>query len=110
MLIDVPVEELVRRLTSRWICKAAGHPYNLDSQPPREAGRCDIDGSLLVQRADDRPETIRARLASQLGALDDVVEYYRDRQLLRLVDGTAPPEEVAEVLLRVVRPLAGGRA
>lgn len=110
VLIEVPDDLLVRRLSSRWICEAAGHPYNTEGQPPREPGRCDVDGSRLVQRADDDAETVRARLASQLGALEEVVAYYRDRDLLRSVDGTATPARVAEALLGVVRPLAGGRA
>ncbi len=110
VLIDVPDELLVERLSGRWICEAAGHPYNVVSQPPREAGRCDVDGSMLVQRADDRPDTVRARLASQLGALEEVVGYYRERGLLHAVDGTAEPERVGEEVLRVVRPLVEGRA
>jgi adenylate kinase len=110
VLIAVPDETLVERLSGRWICERSGHPYNIDSQPPREPGRCDIDGSPLVQRADDRAETVRARLASQLGALEEVVEYYEGRGLLRTVDGAASPDRVAEALLGVIRPLAGGRA
>ena len=110
VLIDVPDDLLVARLAGRWICEAAGHPYNVVGQPPRDAGRCDIDGSALVQRADDRPETVRARLASQLGALEEVVAYYRDAGLLRTVDGTAEPEHVYDALLGAVRPLVGGPA
>jgi adenylate kinase len=110
VLIDVSDDLLVQRLSGRWICEAAGHPYNVVSQPPREAGRCDVDGSALVQRADDRPDTVRARLASQLGALEEVVAYYREQGLLRTVDGTADPEHVAEALLDAIRPLQGGRA
>jgi adenylate kinase len=110
VLIDVPDETLVERLSGRWICERSGHPYNIDSQPPREPGRCDIDGSPLVQRVDDRPDTVRARLASQLGSLEEVAAYYRERGLLRSIDGSAAPERVAAALLDVVRPLAGGRA
>jgi len=109
VLIDVPVDLLVARLSGRWICESAGHPYNLESQPPREAGRCDIDGSPLIQRDDDRPETVRARLSSQLGALDEVVAYYRERGLLRAVDGSGSPERVGAGLLRAIKPPTGGR-
>jgi adenylate kinase len=99
LLVDVPADELVRRLTSRWVCESAGHLYNLLSNPPRVAGRCDLDDSPLVQRADDRPETVRARLEQQLGALEDVVEFYRSAGLLRTVDGLQPIPDVTAALL-----------
>jgi adenylate kinase len=104
--IDVPGEELVRRLSGRWICAEAGHPYHVDAHPPRVPGRCDIDGSPLVQREDDKPETIRARLAFQLGALRDVVEHYRARGVLRVVDGTQPIEQVTAALIAALRQAA----
>jgi adenylate kinase len=99
LLVDVAADELVRRLTSRWVCESAGHLYNLLSNPPRIAGRCDLDDSPLVQRADDRPETVRARLEQQLGALEDVVEFYRSAGLLRTVDGLQPIPDVTAALL-----------
>ncbi len=111
LLIDVGDDELVARLSARWICSAeGGHVYNLVSLPPRSPGRCDRDGAPLIQRDDDRPETVRARLAAQLGALADVVAYYREQGLLRDVDGERPVDEVAAALLGTVRPLLGGRA
>jgi adenylate kinase len=87
ILVDVPEEELVRRMSGRWICRAAGHPYHEVSSPPLVPGVCDLDGSELYQRADDRPETIRARMAQQLGALAEVIEHYRESGVLRTVDG-----------------------
>ena len=63
---DVPTEDLVRRVSARRICEASGHPFNLETNPPRDAGVCDLDGSPLIQRDDDQPETVRARLAQQL--------------------------------------------
>ena len=99
MLIEVPAEELVKRLSSRWVCESAGHLYNLLSNPPTTAGVCDLDGSRLLQRADDRPKTVRARLVQQLDALNDVVDYYRDAGVLRTVDGLRPIPEVTAALL-----------
>jgi adenylate kinase len=99
MLIDVPADELVRRLSSRWVCQASGHVYNLLSNPPLETGKCDLDGSPLVQRDDDRPETISERLTQQLGALGEVVDYYRDAGILRTVDGRLPIAQVTAELL-----------
>lgn len=100
--IEVPVDELVRRLSGRWICEANSHVYNEASNPPQVAGRCDLDASRLIQRDDDRAETIRARLAQQLGALREVSLHYRDRGVLRSVDGLRSVEEVTGDLLAIV--------
>ncbi len=96
--IEVPAEDLVRRLAGRWQCRAAGHVYHEVSHPPRVPGVCDIDGSALYQRDDDRVETIRARLAQQLGALAEVAAYYRDRRVLATVDGRGSIEQVTEAI------------
>jgi adenylate kinase len=100
--IDVPSEELVRRMSGRRICEAAGHVYHETANPPRVPGRCDIDGSRLIQREDDKVETVRARLAQQLGALRDVTAYYRRKSILRTVDGQRPIPDVTEALLAEV--------
>jgi adenylate kinase len=100
--IDVPADELVRRLSGRWICSQSGHPYHETAHPPRVPGRCDIDGSPLIQRDDDKPETIRSRLANQLAALEDVIDHYREAGVLRVIDGTRPIEEVSAALLAQV--------
>jgi adenylate kinase len=95
VFIEVPPDELVRRLSGRWVCREAGHVYNETTNPPREPGRCDIDGSPLIQRTDDRPVTIRARLDLQLASLGDVVDYYEGVGTLRRVDGTGAIDAVA---------------
>jgi len=104
--IHVPEPELVRRLSGRWICKANGHVYNENSHPPRVAGLCDLDGSALIQRDDDRRETVVARLAVQLGLLQEVVDYYREHGLLRTIDGLRPVAEVTEGLLAAARAVS----
>lgn len=96
VLVDVPFDELVRRMSGRWICRLAGHPYHEIFSPPRVPGVCDLDGSELYQRADDRPETIRARMDQQLGALDEVIDHYRSAGVLRTVNGLREIGEVAE--------------
>jgi adenylate kinase len=106
--IDVPEAELVRRLSGRWICQANGHVYNESSHPPQVAGLCDLDGSPLIQREDDRRETVAARLAAQLSALGEVVGYYRQRGLLRTIDGLRPAAEVTEGLLAAARAVGPG--
>ena len=102
VLVDVPTEELIRRMSGRWVCRAAGHPYHELFSPPHVAGICDLDGSELYQRSDDRPETIRARMAQQLGALGDVLDHYRASGVLRTVDGLRSIDEVADEVAAAV--------
>lgn len=98
VLVDVPGDELIRRMSGRWICRAAGHPYHEISSPPRVPGVCDLDGSELYQRVDDKPETIRLRMAQQLSALDDVIDHYRASGVLRTVDGLQSISGVAAAI------------
>jgi adenylate kinase len=100
--IEVPSEDLVRRLSGRWVCRDSGHVYNETTNPPRTPGRCDLDASPLIQREDDRAETIRARLALQLSSLRDVVAYYRATGILRTVDGRGAIDDVADAVLAAV--------
>jgi len=105
LLIEVPADELVERLAGRWICQAAGHPYHEAMNPPRVPGICDIDGSALIQRDDDKPATIRARLASQLADLNAVVDHYRSTGVLRTVDGRQPIAAVSAGLLAAIEAI-----
>ena len=99
LLIDVPPEDLVERLSGRRVCEAAGHLFHVNLNPPRVPGICDVDGSPLIQRADDTPATIRARLSGTLDDLSDVETHYRHTAALRIVDGRRPIREVAAGLL-----------
>ena len=63
-------------MSGRWVCRDAGHVYNESTNPPRSPGRCDIDGSALIQREDDKPDTVRARLDLQLASLREVIDHY----------------------------------
>lgn len=85
--IDVPIEDLVQRMANRRICTANGHVYNLASNPPQVDGVCDLDGSPIVQRADDEEATVRARMSQQVPALLEVVDHYRSQGVLKAVDG-----------------------
>jgi adenylate kinase len=100
--IEVPTDELVRRLSGRWVCRESGHVYNEKTNPPKTPGVCDLDGSPLVQREDDRPETIRARLNQQLASLGEVTDHYDEAGLLRVVDGVQPIDEVTTDLLAAI--------
>jgi adenylate kinase len=108
-LIEVPEPELVSRLGGRWICRAQGHPYHMQGKPPLKEGVCDVDGSELYQRDDDKPETVQARLRQQLGSLAQVVGYYRDHGVLSVVDGTTGIENVSRDLLAAINPAIGNR-
>jgi adenylate kinase len=102
LLVDVPAEDLVGRLSGRWVCRLAGHPFHVVTNPPLIPGICDVDGSPLEQREDDRPEVVRSRLARQLPPMQSVVEYYRARGVLRTVDGRQPIEDVTRDLIAAV--------
>jgi adenylate kinase len=108
--IDVPSEDLVRRLSGRWVCQEAGHVYNESTNPPQRPGICDIDGSPLVQRGDDQAETIRARLDLQLASLRDVVDHYERMGKLRTVDGRQSIDDVAAAIHDVVTGAIGSGA
>jgi adenylate kinase len=101
--IEVPAEELVKRLSGRWICRECQAPYHEQSSPPKSAGRCDICGGELYQRADDREETVRERLKVFLSQTVPIVDYYdRQGKLLR-VDGNRGIEEVGATIMEVLR-------
>jgi adenylate kinase len=103
LYIDVDREVLVHRLSGRWICSVSPvHVYHEAVRPPKVAGVCDIDGAALIQRDDDRPATIRARLEKQLPPMFEVVDYYSERGVLSTIDGDRPVAEVTDELLRAV--------
>jgi len=102
LYIEVETAELVRRLSGRRVCSGPGqHVFHLDSHPPTVAGVCDVDGTPLVQRNDDKPETIRARLARQLPPMYEVVDHYQGTGVLHAVRGDRPKDEIAAELLRL---------
>jgi adenylate kinase len=105
VLVDVPTEDLIARMASRRICVANGHVYNLASNPPLVPGICDLDGSEIVQREDDREETVRARMREQIPPLLDVLDHYRTSGVLRTVDGRLPIDEVSEAVIAAVADL-----
>jgi adenylate kinase len=94
LLIDTPDEEVIRRLSGRRVCLKNGHVYHVEFDPPKHEGICDQDGSRLVQRDDDRPETVKHRLAVYHEQTAPLIDYYEERGLLRRFDGSRPPAEV----------------
>jgi adenylate kinase len=105
LLIDVSDDEVVRRLGGRRTCTASGHVFHVEFDPPRQEGICDLDGSELIVRDDDKPEVIRKRLETYHEKTEPLVSYYDQRGVLRRIAGEAPPEEVAEKVRRTLRTL-----
>jgi adenylate kinase len=95
LLIDVGDDELVRRLAGRRVCvKNPSHIYHVEFDPPKHEGVCDQDGSRLIQRDDDKEETIRRRLQVYHSQTEPLIEHYGRAGLLRRFDGTRDPDEV----------------
>jgi adenylate kinase len=95
ILIEVPEEEIVRRLGGRRTCEENGHVFHVDFNPPEKEGVCDIDGSKLLIRDDDKPEVIKQRLQQYHDKTEPLIEYYEDQGVLQTVEGTQTPDEVA---------------
>lgn len=102
IVLEIPDELAIERISSRRICKAHGHVYGLHRQP-KEEGTCDIDGSELYQREDDRPEAIRKRLEIYHSATEDMIRTFEN---VERIDGTGSPEEVFETILKVLQKSA----
>ncbi len=98
-LINVPPSVILDRMSGRISCRAAGHVYHLTNNPPKVTGICDIDGSELYQREDDKPETVQKRIQVYETQTAPLIEYYQKHGLLKEVDGTKEMEEVTRLLL-----------
>jgi adenylate kinase len=94
LLIDAPDEEVIKRISGRRVCVKNGHVYHVDFDPPKHEGVCDQDGSRLIQRDDDKPETVRKRLDTYHKHTEPLVEHYEGLGMLRRFDGTRSPTEV----------------
>ena len=90
---------LVERISGRWTCRAEGHIYHEKFNPPKRAGVCDTDGSVLFQREDDRAETVARRIEVYTEQTAPLVEYYRLQGRVVEIDGERPLEEVTDALL-----------
>lgn len=104
LVIDVHVrpEVLVRRLSGRRMCAEAGHIYHVEYNPPKHAGVCDIDGSPLIHREDDREDTVKKRIQVYLDQTAPLEAHYRERGLLFEVDGERPVADVTQTLLQEI--------
>lgn len=107
LYLAVPGDELLRRLSGRWLCRRCQAPYHAVFDPPSQPGRCDRCGGELYQRDDDKPETAHHRLEVYFEQTTPVIEYYRDRNLLDEIDGARDIEEVKEAVLHSMRRRMG---
>jgi adenylate kinase len=104
LLIDVPEDDLVRRLSGRRVCPN-GHTYHVEHNPPKKDGVCDVDGEELTQREDDREETVRKRLEVYREQTSPLIDYYDDHDILHRFDGTRSPTEVHDHLRATIATL-----
>ena len=102
LLIDVSDDEVVRRLGGRRTCEEGGHVFHVELNPPAREGVCDLDGSALIVRDDDKPDVIRKRLETYHAKTEPLVGYYDQRSVLRRLDGAAAPDAVAEEIRRTL--------
>lgn len=100
--IEVPEEELVRRLTGRRSCPKCGAMFHVVFNPPAKEGVCDNCGAELVTRADDNEETIRNRIGVYREQTEPLKAFYREKGLLRTVDGTGTPAEIEERIAEAI--------
>jgi adenylate kinase len=94
LLIEADDETVVKRLSGRRVCSKNGHNYHVDFDPPKREGVCDQDGSKLIQRDDDKPDTVQKRLEVYHEQTEPLIKWYEDKGLLRRFDGTRSPDEV----------------
>jgi len=101
--LQVPREELLKRLSGRYICRAKQHVYNINTRPPKVAGVCDLDGSELYQRSDDTGEAVQKRLDIFFNETIQLLDYYRNQKKLVEVDGNQNIDQVQQSLLDVIQ-------
>jgi adenylate kinase len=104
---EIPEEVVLRRITGRRVCPACGANYHVEYQPPREPGRCDNDGTELIQRRDDAPDTIRHRLQVFRRWTAPLVDHYRNRGMFLAVNAQGTAEEVYDRIQEFLAARAG---
>jgi adenylate kinase len=105
LLIDVGDDEVIRRLGGRRTCGENGHVFHVEFNPPEKEGICDLDGSRLVVRDDDKPEVISHRLEQYHAKTEPLVDFYDHQSLLRRIDGSGTPDEVGAEIERTLATL-----
>ncbi|MFA5931617.1 MAG: adenylate kinase [archaeon] len=104
--IESSKESVVRRLSSRWTCEKCKRVYNTVSLKSKQIGICDDDGAKLIQRDDDKPETIAKRYDTFLEKTSPLIDYYSKKDLLHRYDGNVPPKESVEAAEKIIASIA----
>jgi adenylate kinase len=102
MYFVIPREEVVRRLSGRRSCSTCSAVYHIDYVPPKQEGRCDECGAALVQRSDDKRETVESRLMVYEEQTSPLIDYYKEKDVLAELDGTGSVEDVQGRLLALL--------
>ena len=100
--VDVPDENIVRRMSGRRACLKCGATYHIEHIPPKVDGICDKCGSELVLRDDDKPETVQNRLSVYHEQTQPLIDYYDKKQILKTVDGTKDMQEVFSDIVNIL--------
>ncbi|MFZ5820487.1 MAG: adenylate kinase [Chloroflexota bacterium] len=100
--ITAEADVLISRLSGRWTCRANGHVFHATFNPPKQPGVCDLDGSELYQRDDDKAETVTRRIQVYLEQTAPLIAYYRQAGTLVEIDGAQPIEQVTDALVKAL--------
>lgn len=100
--VDVPDENIVKRMSGRRACLTCGATYHIEHVPPKKEGLCDVCGSELVLRDDDKPETVKNRLNVYHEQTQPLIDFYTEKGVLKTVDGTVPMEEVFAAITAIL--------
>ncbi len=100
--IEVPEEELIKRLTGRRTCRECGQGYHIIFNPPKEEGKCDKCGGELYQRDDDNEETVKNRLKVYQESTQPLIDFYSKKGLLRPVDGVGSIEDIFQRIVKIL--------
>ncbi|MFW6381689.1 MAG: adenylate kinase [Bacillota bacterium] len=103
LYIEVPEQELVRRISGRRICEECGASYHVEFNPPEQKGVCDKCGGNLIQRSDDKPETVKNRIKVNKEQMQELLDYYGDKGVLTAVDGEGDVSVIFDRITRVIR-------
>jgi len=100
--VDVPDENIIRRMSGRRACLSCGATYHIEHVPPKKEGVCDKCGSELVLRDDDKEETVKNRLSVYHEQTQPLIDFYTERKVLKTVDGTKSTEEVFDSIVKIL--------